>query len=285
MTPAVEIRGLMKRYGKVQALKGVDLAVRRGSIYGILGPNGAGKSTLIKTMVGTLKADEGEVTVLGHAMPRSAKAARRRIGYMPQVPALYGDLSVRANITFFGRAHQIERLDERVNKVIDFVGLSEKAFRKVDTLSGGQKQRCSLACALVHEPEVLILDEPTAGVDPVLKRGFWKHFHDLARGGTTILIATHLMDEPLLCDYVGILREGHLIVEDTPQNILARGESTVTLKIGETLIEKRIGGEAGALPGFLSSYGLRPEVEGITVRLANLEEVFLRILSERAHDT
>ena len=285
MTPAVEIQGLAKRYGKVQALKDVNLVVERGCIYGILGPNGAGKSTLIKTLVGTLKADDGSVRVLGHAMPRSAKAARRRIGYMPQVPALYGDLNVRANIAFFARAHRIERLDERVSKVIDFVGLSEKTLLKVDTLSGGQKQRCSLACALVHDPELLILDEPTAGVDPVLKQTFWRHFHALAHGGITILIATHLMDEPLLCDHVGILREGRLIVEDTPQNILARGESTVTLKIGDALIERRIASDPGALSVLLSAYGLKPEVKGISVRPADLEEVFLQLLEKTAHDT
>lgn len=285
MTPAVEIQGLTKRYGTVQALRGVDLVVKRGSIYGILGPNGAGKSTLIKTLVGTLKADAGSVTVLGHAMPRAAKAARRRIGYMPQIPALYGDLSVRANIAFFGRAHYIEGLDKRVDEVIDFVGLHEKAQRKVDNLSGGQKQRCSLACALVHEPELLILDEPTAGVDPVLKQGFWRHFHDLARAGTTILIATHLMDEPLMCDTLGILRQGRLIAQGTPQDILARGESTVTLTIGENVIEKRIPGDPGALPGLLSSYGLRSEVTGITVRTADLEAVFLELLGEDGNDT
>jgi len=277
---AVEVRGLAKNFGKVQALAGVDLVVKRGCIYGILGPNGAGKSTLIKTLVGTLRADAGSVSVLAHAMPRAAKTVRRRIGYMPQVPALYGDLSVRANISFFGRAHRVEGFDARVEKVIDFVGLREKAARKVDSLSGGQKQRCSLACALVHKPELLILDEPTAGVDPVLKQGFWRHFHTLAREGTTILIATHLMDEPLLCDYIGILREGRLIVEDTPRNILARGQSTVTLTIGERVIEKRLAGDPRALPRLLASYGLQPEVAGISVRPPDLEAVLLQLLNK-----
>ncbi len=285
MKPAVEVRGLAKRYGKVQALAGVDLVVRRGSIYALLGPNGAGKSTLIKTLVGTLKPDAGQATVLGHVMPRAARAARRRIGYMPQVPALYGDLSVRANIAFFARAHHIERLDERIDQTIAFVGLDDTALRKVDTLSGGERQRCSLACALVHDPELLILDEPTAGVDPVLKQGFWRHFHALAQGGTTILIATHLMDEPLMCDALGILRQGRLIVEDTPRNILARGQAAVTLEVGGHLIETRIGGDPGALPGLLSSYGLKPEVTGISVRTAGLEEVFLQLLGEGGNDT
>lgn len=285
MTAAVEVKGLAKRYGTVQALADVDLVVKRGSIYALLGPNGAGKSTLIKTLVGTLKPDAGRAEVLGHAMPRAARAARRRIGYMPQAPALYGDLSVRSNIAFFGRAHHIEGLGKRVDKVIDFVGLQEKAQRKVDSLSGGQKQRCSLACALVHEPELLILDEPTAGVDPVLKEGFWRHFHDLARGGTTILIATHLMDEPLMCDTLGILRQGRLIAQGTPQDILARGKSAVTLTVGENVIEKRIAGDPGALPGLLSSYGLRSEVTGITVRAADLEAVFLELLGKGGNDT
>lgn len=285
IAPAVEVRGLVKHYGKVEALKRVDLRVKRGCIYGVLGPNGAGKSTLIKALVGTVKANAGSVAVLGHSMPKGARAAREHIGYMPQAQALYGDLSVRANVTFFARAHKIERLDRRVDDTIDFVGLSGMAGRKVDTLSGGLKQRCSLACALVHTPELLILDEPTAGVDPILKQGFWRHFHDLAKRGTTIIISTHLMDEPLLCDYVGILRQGRLIIEDTPFNILAHGTSTLSLQIGETSIATQIESAPSALPEILRAYGLRPEVTGISVRPANLEDVFLNLLGDGGYDS
>lgn len=281
MDQAVAVKGLVKSYGTVAALRGVDLSVPRGSIYGLLGPNGAGKTTLIKALVGTLKANAGTVEVLGQAMPRGARAARARIGYMPQTPALYGDLSVRANVAFFAHAHHIDGLDKKIGDVLAFVGLGRMADRKVEALSGGLKQRCSLACALVHAPELLILDEPTAGVDPILKEEFWRHFRDLAGHETTILIASHLMDEPLLCDTVGILRAGKLILEDTPGNILARGRTTVTLQIGDALVEKETGSSPAALPGLLAAYGLRPEVRGIAIRQPSLEEVFLRLIGDR----
>ncbi len=172
MQQTISISGLVKNYGKVKALQGLDLTIEPGQIYGLLGPNGAGKSTLIKTLVGAVKPTAGSVKVLGHAMPKEARFARAYLGYMPQVPALYADLSVRANVTFFARAHKLDQLHERVDQVLEFVGLADLVSRKVANLSGGLKQRCSLACALVHEPILLILDEPTAGVDPVLKESF-----------------------------------------------------------------------------------------------------------------
>ncbi len=176
MQPAIAISGLFKNYGRVKALQGLDLTIEAGQIYGLLGPNGSGKSTLIKTLVGAVKPTAGKVLVLGQAMPQKARSVRGRLGYMPQNPALYGDISVRANVKFFARAHKLDRLEERIDQVLAFVGLADLAGRKTETLSGGLKQRCSLACALVHEPELLLLDEPTAGVDPVLKEGFWKYF-------------------------------------------------------------------------------------------------------------
>ena len=284
METAISVKGLMKRYGKVHALKGVDLSVKRGCIYGLLGPNGAGKSTLIKSLVGSVRPNAGTVEVLGHPMPGSARAVRARVGYMPQVPAVYGDLSVRANVAFFAHAHRVDQLEQKVNETLRFVGLAEAAKRKVETLSSGLKQRCSLACALVHAPEILILDEPTAGVDPILKAGFWRHFRNLASKGTTILISTHLMDEPLLCDTVGILREGHLIVEDTPEKIMSKGNTKVTLKLMHTSIEKEIGSDAASLSGFLAGFGLSPEVEGIILRPESIEEIFLKLIEEKGHD-
>jgi len=278
--PTITISDLSKNYGKVKALQGLDLTIEAGQIYGLLGPNGSGKSTLIKTLVGAVKPAAGKVLVLGQAMPQKARSVRSRLGYMPQNPALYGDISVRANVKFFARAHKLDGLEERIDRVLSFVGLSRLAGRKTETLSGGLKQRCSLACALVHEPELLLLDEPTAGVDPVLKEGFWKYFHELKNQGKTIIITTHLMDEPLACDRLGILREGRLIIDDTPESILARGKTQVTLEIAGESMTKELSDYPRELPGLLSQYGLEPDISNISIRQESLEDIFLKLLKE-----
>ena len=282
MQPAIAISGLVKNYGRVKALQGLDLSIDAGQIYGLLGPNGSGKSTLIKTLVGAVKPTAGKVLVLGQAMPQKARSVRGRLGYMPQNPALYGDISVRANVKFFARAHKLDRLEERIDQVLTFVGLSDLAGRKTETLSGGLKQRCSLACALVHEPELLLLDEPTAGVDPVLKEGFWKYFRELKEQGKTIIITTHLMDEPLACDRLGILREGRLIIDDTPEHILAKGKTQVTLEIGGQSITEEVSDYSRELPGLLRGYGLKPDITHISIQQESLEDIFLKLLEERA---
>ena len=285
MQPAISISGLVKNYGKVKALRGLDLAIEPGQLYGLLGPNGAGKSTLIKTLVGAVRPTSGAVKVLGYTMPGEARQARACLGYMPQIPALYEDLSVRANIRFFARAHKPGRLDERLERVLDFVGLSHLAGRRTATLSGGLKQRCSLACALIHEPALLLLDEPTAGVDPVLKEGFWRHFRALADKGMTIVISTHLMDEPLACDRIGILREGRLICEDTPHHILAKGQSRVTIEIDGESFTEEVSDYERELPGLLNRYGLDPGISRISLYQESLEEIFLKLVEEdETHD-
>ena len=281
MPPTISISGLFKNYGPVKALQGIDLTVDPGQIYGLLGPNGSGKSTLIKALVGAVKPTAGKVIVLGQAMPQEARAVRTGLGYMPQVPALYGDLSVRANVKFFARAHKLDRLERRIGEVLEFVGLADLAGRKTATLSGGLKQRCSLACALVHEPKLLLLDEPTAGVDPVLKESFWRHFRSLASKGTTLVITTHLMDEPLFCDRLGILREGRLIIEDTPERILIRGKTQVTLEVEGRSITEELNDYTRELPGVLHRYGLDPGVSGISIRQESLEDIFLKLLKEK----
>jgi ABC-2 type transport system ATP-binding protein len=280
MQPAIAISGLVKNYGRVKALRGLDLTIEAGQIYGLLGPNGSGKSTLIKTLVGAVRPTSGKVLVLGKALPRESRSVRSRLGYMPQNPALYGDISVRANVKFFAQAHKLDRLEDRIDQVLAFVGLTDQAGRKTEILSGGLKQRCSLACALVHEPELLLLDEPTAGVDPVLKEGFWKYFQELKNQGKTIIITTHLMDEPLLCDRLGILREGRLIIDSTPGNILSRGKAQVTLKIGDNLITKAVSDYTRELPGLLHRYGLRPDITNIFIQQENLENIILKLLEE-----
>lgn len=278
MNLTVSISGLFKNYGKIKALQGLNLTIEAGRIYGLLGPNGSGKSTLIKTLVGAVKPASGKVLVLGKAMPRESRSVRSRLGYMPQNPALYGDISVRANVKFFAQAHKLDRLEERIERVLAFVGLTDMADRKAENLSGGLKQRCSLACALIHEPELLLLDEPTAGVDPVLKEGFWKYFQALKDQGKTIIITTHLMDEPLLCDRLGILREGVLIIDDTPEHILARGKTRVTLEIKDRQITEEVNDYSRELPGLLQRFGLKPDITRITIRQENLEDIFLKLL-------
>lgn len=281
MPTAISIEGLIKRYGSVKALQGLDLTIETGHIFCLLGPNGAGKSTLIKAIVGAVKPTSGTVNVLGRSMPKEARLARTRLGYMPQVPALYEDLSVRANVKFFGRSHRLKRLDERVDRVLDFVGLLSLSGRMTGTLSGGLKQRCSLACALVHEPELLLLDEPTAGVDPVLKEGFWKYFRSLTEAGVTIVISTHLMDEPLACDRIGILREGFMILEDTPENILAMGKTDVCFDLNGEPITERVGDYSRELPVIMKGYGLDPNISRIKLHQEKLEDILLRLIKER----
>lgn len=284
MKKAVSISGLRKNYGKITALHDLDLSIERGVIYGLLGPNGAGKSTLIKALVGAIKVTSGKIEVLGLEMPAKAHQIRTRLGYMPQIPALYGDLSVQSNIRFFAGTHELDNLKERTARVIDFVGLTPQTDQKVSTLSGGLKQRCSLACALVHDPELLILDEPTAAVDPILKEGFWRYFKKLRANGVTIIISTHLMDEPLSCDRIGILRRGRLLIEDTPDNILSKGKTELILEGDMGTVTEEVGDYSRELPLSLKRYGLNPKITRIVMKPDNLEEIFLKLINDSEKD-
>lgn len=275
---SILVRGARKSFGKVQALRGVDLTIRRGTIHCLLGPNGAGKTTLLRILAGATKADEGTAEILGMAMPRQSRAVRSRLGYMPQVPAVYGDLTVRANIRFFARAHGIPHRDPRIGEILAMAELEGMAERRVDTLSGGFRQRCSLACAMVHQPDVLLLDEPTAGMDPLLKTGFWNHFRRLASEGRTILISTHLMDEPLLCDRLSVLRNGLMLVEDTPERILARGRTRVRIRRGGEEVCREIGSHPEDLPGSLREHGLSEDITSIALEQDSLEEILVRLI-------
>lgn len=218
---AVEVQDVRKRFGAFEALHGLSLKVERGTTYGLLGPNGAGKTTLIRTMVGLLKADQGRVTVLGKAMPD--KDVLRQLGYMTQSVALYEDLTVRQNVRFFAVIGGLEKdVDGAVDRAIGLVDLSDRAKSRVRELSGGMKQRCSLACALVHEPEVLLLDEPTVGVDPQLRVQFWEHFRWLNAQGVTLIVSSHVMDEAERCDKLGFIRQGVLLAEGTASELRQR---------------------------------------------------------------
>ena len=277
---AIEVSGLIKRYGRVEALGGADLSVRRGEVFGLVGPNGAGKTTLIKALVGTLRPSEGEVRVMGLNPLKDKAELRQRIGYMPQGPALYEDLSARGNVGFFGAAHRTPDLRKKVDEVMNFTELSGRANDPVHTFSGGMKRRVSLACALVHRPEVIFLDEPTAAVDPQLRSRFWKTFQELAREGTTLFISTHLMDEAMLCDRVAILRQGRIIANDTPRAILEMGKTHLVVERDGAEEEETIGGHPEDLAAALRPYGLQPGVTAIDVETDSLEAVVLSLIEK-----
>jgi len=217
---AVNVDGVSKSFGAFKALNGINLRVRQGEIYGLLGPNGAGKTTLIRLLCGLLEAHAGTVTVLGHRMPNVA--VLRQIGYMTQQAALYPSISVEENVRFFAA---INGADEGVQEALELVQLCDRRSSVVSTLSGGMRQRCSLACALVHKPELLLLDEPTVGVDPQLRVQFWESFRRMAANGTTLIVSSHVMDEADRCQRLGLIQYGRLLAEGSPADIRAQGGS------------------------------------------------------------
>jgi ABC-2 type transport system ATP-binding protein len=209
---AVQIDDLVVRRGKRDVLRGLSCAIPQGSVTGLLGPSGSGKTTMLRAIVGVQMIHSGTVRVLGEAAGSSA--LRRSVGYVTQSPSVYGDLTVAQNVGYFAAIAGAART--KVNETIDQVGLRSAAGQMVATLSGGQTSRVSLACALVAEPSVLILDEPTVGLDPVLRVELWNLFHQLAEGGATLLVSSHVMDEAGRCDHLLLLREGHLLAAETP---------------------------------------------------------------------
>jgi ABC-2 type transport system ATP-binding protein len=213
---AVDVDNVAKSFGTLKALDGVTLRVRQGEIYGLLGPNGAGKTTLIRAIVGLVAPDSGTVTVLGRRMPDLDILGS--VGYMTQQAALYPDLSVGENLRFFAA---ISGADGNVTEALKTVELEQRRDSVVATLSGGMRQRCSLACALVHRPRLLLLDEPTVGVDPQLRVQFWNHFREMAAAGTTIVVSSHVMDEADRCQRLGLIRFGKLLGEGSPNELRA----------------------------------------------------------------
>ena len=214
---AVEIDGVVKNFGRLRALDGVQLRVRRGEVFGLLGPNGSGKTTLIRCLVGLVVPDAGIVTVLGRRLPDLGVLSR--VGYMTQAAALYPDLSVQENLRFFAA---ISGGRQMVDEALAFVDLADRRDSVVATLSGGMRTRASLACALVHRPELLLLDEPTVGVDPQLRAQLWDRFREMTAGGTTIVVSSHVMDEAARCDRLGMIRAGRLLAEGTVTELLDR---------------------------------------------------------------
>jgi ABC-2 type transport system ATP-binding protein len=216
--PAIDVEGLRVVRGDIVALDAVSLQVAAGRVTGLLGPSGSGKSTLIRAIVGVQRVAGGRVTVLGR--PAGSASLRSRVGYVTQAPSVYADLSVRENLRYFARVLGTARA--RVDEVIETVGLQPFAARVVNRLSSGQRARVSLATALLNDPELLVLDEPTVGLDPVLRRDLWDAFHALAARGRALLVSSHVMDEAERCHDLLLLREGRLLAAGTPEELRER---------------------------------------------------------------
>ena len=223
MNPAIEMRGLSKRYEDRVVVKGLDLRIEHGTIFGFLGPNGSGKSTTIKMLCGLVRPTSGTGTVDGFDIVRQGESVRSAIGYMSQSFSLYGDLTVDENLEFYGRAYALapEQRQKRKREVAELTGIDRFEHQQASTLSGGWKQRLALASALLHEPRVLFLDEPTAGIDPVARRDLWDLLFKLAGGGTTLFVTTHYMDEAERCSRVGYIYDGDLIAQGTLEELRA----------------------------------------------------------------
>lgn len=236
--PAVVTSNLGKSFEDVVAVEGLNLEIERGVMYGLIGPNGSGKTTTIRILNGLLGASTGEAWLLGERVP--VRANRPRIGYMPQEMAIYADLTVHENIELFGEMYSMSA-EERASAedaLLDMIDLSERRDSLVSNLSGGMKHRVSLACALVHDPELVFLDEPTVGVDPELRKGFWDYFADLKAKGKTVVLTTHYMDEAVRCDTVGMMRLGSMIAEGAPMELI---ESTESATLEDAFIAKARG--------------------------------------------
>lgn len=281
---AIEIVNLSKKYHKILALNQMNLDVPAGTIYGIVGSNGAGKTTLIKALVGSLRPTSGSAKVLGLDPLKDKWKLRKQIGYMPQAPALYDDLSARQNIVFFGQAQDVPDLKKRTEEILSFAELTSRADDKVETFSGGMKKRVSLCCALIHSPKILFLDEPTAAIDPHLKIQSWNLFRQLAQKGVTIFISTHQMDEALLCDKVTILSNGEILAVDAPQKILERGKTKLKITIKGEEKTSVIDSTAENLAEELKKYGLDQNVSSVELQPDHIEDIILSILQEKVKE-
>ena len=230
MSTAIEFEGVNKNYGATKALDALTLEVRSGEMFGLIGSDGAGKTTAIRLMCGLLRADSGSIRVLGHDPVRQHRALTERVGYLSQRFSLYGDLTIDENIAFFAEIHGVTDYQRRRDQLLDMTQLAPFRGRLADKLSGGMKQKLALACTLVHEPKLILLDEPTTGVDPVSRREFWKLLSEFLSRGITILMSTPYLDEAERCSRVALLHDGRLLACDEPSRLRAQMPGTASLE-------------------------------------------------------
>jgi ABC-2 type transport system ATP-binding protein len=259
---AIDVQGLSKSFGGKRVVDDFSLRVLEGEIFGFLGPNGSGKTTTIRMLCGLLTPDGGQGTCLGHDILSEAAAIKRQVGYMTQRFSLYEDLSVRENLDFVARVYQVPGRRQAVERALEQLGLGARGRQRAGELSGGWKQRLALAACILHAPRLLLLDEPTAGVDPQARREFWEQIHALAAGGMTVLVSTHYMDEAERCHRIAYLAWGRLLTQGTVEEVI-RGSRLVTW----TVTGERTGGLAEALrrePGVLlvAAFGNALHVSG-----------------------
>ena len=300
----IDVKGLTKSFSGKPVVKGIDLDVRKGEILGFLGPNGSGKTTTIRMLCGLLRADAGEGTCLGYDLRREAEAIKRETGYMTQRFSFYEDLSIRENLEFVARLYALKDRDKRVTETLRRLGLEQRSSQLAGHLSGGWKQRLALAACVMHAPQLLLLDEPTAGVDPKARRDFWEEIHQLTATGITVLVSTHYMDEAERCDRVVYIFNGTIVARGTVADVIeSAGLSTFVVRgpNPNTLMEKIrklpaveqvaafgpalhvVGRDRKALARALEQ--LRNDA-GVTVfpGETSLEDVFIRYMQTAAND-
>jgi ABC-2 type transport system ATP-binding protein len=298
--PVIDVRGLTKRFGRRTVVDGVDLRVARGRICGFLGPNGSGKTTTIRMLCGLLRPDAGSGTCLGFDILREAAQIKRRVGYMTQRFSLYEDLSIRENLEFVARVYAVADRRAAVERTLGQLGLADRSRQLAGELSGGWKQRLALAACLLHQPQLLLLDEPTAGVDPKARREFWEHIHELAGSGITILVSTHYMDEAERCHELVYIAYGKLLAQGNPQEVVSESHLITWAVSGDDLVSlaRELRGKPGvvmivpfgnilhvsgtdeaALEQTVAGYRNRQRVEWRRAE-ASLEDVFIKLMSE-----
>jgi ABC-2 type transport system ATP-binding protein len=307
----VQTSRLTKRFGSLVAVDHVDLSVKAGEIFGFLGPNGAGKTTTVRILCGLMAPTSGKAVVVGHDVAREPEEVKQRIGYMPQSYGLYDDLTVEENLDFFGSVYRVlsEEKRKRADDVLQLVRLEEVRKHFAGQLTGGMKRRLSLAVALVHNPELLILDEPTAGIDPPLRRIFWEYFRKLNKLGVTFFINTHYMDEAELCDRLALISYGRLVAVGTPTElkrkaiggervelvssdlsrtraILEGSDLVREITVANGAIQLIVDEAASAIPKLTSLLGERG-VDVLQVRQLqpNLEDVFIKLVEETGDES